>query len=139
MENAVPLEQVAADIDALVANDAAKRFEQLIPGQFIRRDRGGLTPKPAVEAAARRDKGALIGRERIEEGGYVGFPPVGVAELPHRYGVATQLAHNLVGARRHDVGIGESLFVMIFKRAEIPFPVQPEVQTNIEYLRRIER
>jgi hypothetical protein len=41
MENPVPLEEVAAHIDALVARDAAERLEQLIAGQLLRRDRGG--------------------------------------------------------------------------------------------------
>ena len=41
MENPVPLEEVATHIDALVARDAAKRLEQFIAGQLLRRDRGG--------------------------------------------------------------------------------------------------
>jgi hypothetical protein len=35
IENAAPLEEVAAYIDALMARDAAKRFEQLITGQLV--------------------------------------------------------------------------------------------------------
>ena len=110
MENAVPLEEIAADIDALVASDAAKRLEQLIAGQLLRRDRGGVARKPAVEPAARRDQRALVGRDRIQEGGDVGLPPVRVAELPHRFGVGAQLADDLVRTRRHNRGIAKRLF-----------------------------
>jgi hypothetical protein len=55
MENTVPLVEIAAHIDTLVARDAAKRLEQLITGQLLRRDRGDFARKPAVEPAARRD------------------------------------------------------------------------------------
>ena len=115
MENAVPLEEVATRIDALVAGDAAKRLEQLIAGQLLRRDRGGFTRKPAVEAAARRDQGALVGRNRIQEGGDVGLPPVCVAELPHRFRVGAKLAHNFVRTRCHNRGIAKRLLGMVFE------------------------
>ena len=49
MENAVALEQVAADIDALVAGDAAKRLEQLIAGELLGRDRRVVAFEPAIE------------------------------------------------------------------------------------------
>src|SRR5882724_7962979 len=79
MENAMPLEEVAAYVDALVARDAAKRLEQLIAGQLLRCDRAGFARKPAVEPTPRRDEGALVGRDRIQEGGDVGLPSVRVA------------------------------------------------------------
>ena len=75
MENIVPLEKIATHIDALMAGDAAERLEQLIAGQLLRRDRGGFARKPAVEPAARRDQGALVGRDRIQEGRDVGSLP----------------------------------------------------------------
>ena len=65
MKNAVPLEKVAAHIDALVARNTAKRLEQFIAGQLLWRDHGGLARKPAVEPAARRDEGAFVGSNRI--------------------------------------------------------------------------
>jgi hypothetical protein len=80
----VPLEEIAAHVDALVAGDAAKRLEQLIAGQLLRCDRAGFTRKPAVEPAARRNERALVGRDRIQEGGDVGLPSVRVTELPRR-------------------------------------------------------
>ena len=67
MENAVPLKQIAAHIDALMAGDAAKRFEDLISGQLLRRDRVGFARKPSVEAAARRNQRPLVCRDRIQE------------------------------------------------------------------------
>src|SRR5262249_22345304 len=92
MKNAVPLEEVAANIDALVARDAAKRLEQLVAGQLLRRDRGGFALKPAVKPAARRYQGLLVGRNRIQEGSDIRVPPVCVAELPDHFRVGAQLA-----------------------------------------------
>src|SRR5262249_37912554 len=132
MENAVPLEEIAADIDALVAGDAAERLEQLIAGQLLRRDRAAFARKPAVEPAARRDQGALVGRNRIQESGDVGPFPVRLAELPHYLEVGAQLADDFIRARRHNRGIAKRLLGMVFERAEIPFPVQTKIQACIE-------
>src|SRR5262249_17849678 len=96
------LEKIATHIHTLVAGDAAKRLEQLIAGQLWRRNRGGIAREPAVESAARRDQGALVGRDRIQESGDVGFPPVCLAELLHRFRISAQLARSLLRARRHD-------------------------------------
>ena len=133
------MEEVAADIDALVARDAAERFEQLIAGQLLRRDRGGVAREPAVEPATRRDQGALVGRNRIQEGSDVGLPPVRIAEMPYRFGVGAQLAHDFIRTRRHNLGIAKRLLGMIFERAEIPFPVQAKIQACTEYRRGVER
>ena len=42
MKDAVPLEQVAAEIDTLVTGDAAKRLEQAIAGLLRGRQRRGI-------------------------------------------------------------------------------------------------
>ena len=110
----VPLEEVAAHIDALVARDAAERLEQLIAGQLLRRDRGGFARKPAVEPAARCDQGALVGRNHIQEDSDVGLPPVRAVELPYRFGVGAQLAHDFVRTRGHNLGITKRPLGMVF-------------------------
>src|SRR6516162_8066301 len=53
MKDAVPLEQVAADIDALVTGDAAERLEQLIAGQLLGREGCGVAVEPTVEPPPR--------------------------------------------------------------------------------------
>ena len=139
MEDAASLEKVAAHIDALVAGDAAKRLEQLIAGELRRRDRVGVARKPAVESAARREERALVGRDRIQQGGSVGRPAIRVPELPHRFGVGAQLASDLVRARRHDRWIAKRLLGLLFERAESACPVQAKAQGYIEDRQRIGR
>ena len=56
MEDAMPLKQIAAHIDTLMAGDAAERFENLITGQLVRRHNVGFPGKPSVEAAVRRNQ-----------------------------------------------------------------------------------
>src|SRR3954470_23259685 len=53
MEYAVALEQVAADIYALMAGAAAQGFEQIVSVQFVRRERGGVSGEPPIETASR--------------------------------------------------------------------------------------
>jgi hypothetical protein len=45
----VPLVEIAAHIDALMASDAAQRLEQLITGELLRRDRGTIPGKPTIQ------------------------------------------------------------------------------------------
>ena len=92
MEYAVPLEEIAAHIDALMAGNAAERFENLITGQLLRRDRVGFALKPAVEAAARRNQRSFECDDRIQDSCGVRLAPVSVAKLRRRFGVGTQLA-----------------------------------------------
>src|SRR5262249_22459931 len=109
--------------DALVARNAAKRPEQLIPGKLLWRYHVSVARQPAVETAARRDERALVDRDRVQKGGNVGLPPVGVAELPHGFGVRAQLANDFVRTRRHNPRIAEGTLGLAFERAEIPCPV----------------
>src|SRR5262245_4498846 len=67
MEDAVALKEIASNIDALVASDAAKRLEQLIAGKLVRRDHGNFARKPGIEPASWRDQGKLVARKRIKE------------------------------------------------------------------------
>ena len=55
-KHTLPLEQVAADVDALMAGDAAKRLEQPVPLDLGRRQRGSVAAEPAVEPRSRRDR-----------------------------------------------------------------------------------
>src|SRR6516165_9839850 len=98
MEYAVALEQIAAQIHALVAGDAAERFEQLIAGKLLRGDRAGIAGKETVEPAARRDERALVCRDRVEQRAAVGLPAIGVAKLPHHVRVGPQLEQDLLDA-----------------------------------------
>src|SRR5581483_6667037 len=139
MENSMPLKHIAADIDALMASDAAERLENLITGQLFRRDRVGLAYQPSVEAAARCDERSLVCRDRIQYGGIVGLVFIGFAELFCHLGVGAQLIHGLFEARRHDRWIAEAALDSLLQRSDIPFPIQAKVQTCIEDRRRVER
>ena len=140
MENAMPLKQIAAHIDALMATDAAERFENLIAGQLLRRDRVGFARKPAVEAAARRNQRAFVCRDRIQHGSDVGLP------ARRRRGIGCTIS----GSARSLLTTSSALDAMIAglrrlfstpssSERNIPFPIQAKVQTYIEDRRRIER
>ena len=51
MIDALPLEQIAADIDTLMTGDAADRLELLIAVMLLGRQRRGVAAKPAIEPA----------------------------------------------------------------------------------------
>ena len=138
-EDAMPLKQIAAHIDTLMARDAAKRFENLITGQLVRRHRVGFPGKPPVEAAVRRDQRLFVCRDRIQHRRDVRLPSVGVAKLPDDFGVSAQLSDGFVNARRHNRRIAKTALYSFFQRPEIALPIQAEVQTHIEDRRRIER
>src|SRR6202008_4344539 len=55
MEDATPLEKVAADIHALMAGDAAERLEQLIALLLFGREGLPVSAEPTIEAACRRE------------------------------------------------------------------------------------
>lgn len=98
MEDAMPLKQIAAHIDTLMAGDAAERFENLVAGQLVRRQGVGFPGKPSVEAAVRRNQRPLVCRDRIQHSCEVRLPSVGVVKLPHDFGVSTQFAEDFVNA-----------------------------------------
>src|SRR6185503_5073459 len=98
MEDAVPLEEIATHIDALMAADAAERFEYLIAGQLQRSDRIGFARKPSVETTTRRNEGSFICRDSIQHGSGIGLTSVSVTELPHGLRVGPQFADGLLHA-----------------------------------------
>ena len=79
MENAVPLEKIAANIHPLVAGYAAQGFKELIAGQLLWRNRAGFACQPSIEGAARRNKRPLVCRDRIQDSGGPGIVPFELA------------------------------------------------------------
>src|SRR5260370_17574710 len=74
-EDSLPLEEIAADVDTLMARAAAERFEQLIAAQFLRRKRRRIAAEPAVEPASRRKQRSLKGRQGVQKVGAIRPPP----------------------------------------------------------------
>src|SRR5215471_21333474 len=67
MKDAVPLEQVTADIDTLVTRYAAERLEQLVAVLLLRRQRRAISGEPTVEPTPRCHERPLVGSDRIQE------------------------------------------------------------------------
>ena len=66
VKDAEPLKQIAADIHALMAGDAAVVLEQLVAALFLWRDGIALPAQVAVKARIGRDQRTLEGREGIQ-------------------------------------------------------------------------
>src|SRR5262249_17823650 len=79
-KDAVPLEEIATDIDPLMAGDAAERLEQAIAFLLLGTERRALAAEPAVEPASRRQQTALVRGDRVEEARSVRRAPIGRAE-----------------------------------------------------------
>src|SRR5215469_12732052 len=117
MEDAMPLEQIATHVYALVAGNAAQRLEQPIAGQLLRRDGAGVASEPAIEAAARRNERALKNSDGVQETIAVRPVSVGLSELPHLVWIRPQLAQDLLDARRHNGRIAKRLLDFEVERA----------------------
>ncbi len=81
MKDAVALVHVAADIDPLVARDAAERLEQPVAGELLRCDRAGVAAEPEIEPAPRRQQRPLVGRNGGEDSCAVHLAPIGLVKL----------------------------------------------------------
>jgi len=105
MEDPVPLEQIAADIHALMAGDAAQRLEQAIPFLFLRRERTRVALQPAIESAAWRHQGSLEARQRIHNRVGIGPATIGSGEFPVQTGVGTEFLCEFGNIGPHDLGV----------------------------------
>src|SRR4051812_25067783 len=81
MEYAVALEQIAANIYALMAGDAAQGFEQTVSVQFVRRERGGVSSEPAIETASWCHQRSLKTCDGVDDVVHVRGAAIGGQEL----------------------------------------------------------
>src|SRR5271166_3552495 len=137
MEDTVPLKQVAADVHALVARDAAQRLEQLIAGELLRRNRAGVALKPAIEAAARRRQRTLESGDSVQQVVVVGPASISVSEPLHDVGVSPQLANDFFDARPHELRTANPVLDLALERAKVALPIQTKAQNRIEYCQRV--
>src|SRR5258708_779587 len=105
MEDAMTLEQIAADIDALVTGDEAERLEQLVAGQLVRRERGRIAAEPPVEAAFGGRQRPLVSGDGIQESRTIRLAPIGIAKLTREIRDDPDPRENVVDGRAHDSGI----------------------------------
>src|SRR5215471_1767521 len=132
MEDTRPLEEVAADIHALMAGDAADRLEQLIALLLVVREGLPVSAEPTIEAACRREQRSLIGRDRIEHAVAVRHMSVGAAEPTHHFRIRSQPAKDLIDARCHGARIGERSLSLRLEGAKPPLPAEPEAERGVE-------
>ena len=81
MKDAVALVHVAADIDPLVARDAAERLEQPVAGELLRGDRAGVAAEPEIEPTPGRQQRPLVGRNGGEDSRAVHLAAIGLAKF----------------------------------------------------------
>src|SRR5215472_18319812 len=132
MKDALPFEQIAADIDALMAGAAAERFEQSVAFEFGLRNRRPVAAKPAIKSCSRRDQRSFEGDHRVEKALRVGLAPVSGTEPINHSGIGVQLANHIFDAAAHVDGVFERRYDMLCGRAEVAFPIKPEVQDGVE-------
>src|SRR5262249_16164169 len=102
MEDTRPLEEVAADIHALMAGDAAERLAQLIALLLVVGEGLPVSAEPTIEAACRREQRPLIGRYRVEHAVAVRHVSVSLLELTYHLRIRCQLTKGFPNARCHD-------------------------------------
>ena len=91
-EDAEALEEVAANIHALMAGDAAVILEERVTPLLLGRQCTGLTTQPAVKTGVPSKQRALKARQRIEHLGRLEVVPVGVGESFAVSRIGAQLA-----------------------------------------------
>src|SRR5882762_11418476 len=102
MEYAMPLEEIAADIYALVAGTTSQRLEEPISIQFVCRQRGRIAREPMIEPAAGRHESSLKAGDGVRNICSVGPAAVGSGELPTHAGIRFKLIHNFGSAGAHN-------------------------------------
>nr|WP_287234043.1 hypothetical protein [Mesorhizobium sp.] len=132
------LKQIAADIGALMACDAAIRLEQLIAMLLVRRDGVALALEMAVETGVGRDQRALKDGQGVEHIRPVGSRAVERHESPRIVRVGAQFRQQFFPARVHQPVIEQDCLVLLLDSAEIAAPVQPEIECCAEDGRRVE-
>ena len=132
MKDAVPLEQVAADIDPLMTGNAAERLEQLIAAQLFGRQRCGIAAQPAVEPASGGHQRSLIGRDGIQEARTVRGVPVGGSELTPCLRLSIQLFENRVDACPQALRTFQRCLGVRLERTKFPFPVETKAENRVE-------
>jgi hypothetical protein len=138
-KNALPFEQIAADIDALMTGTATERLEQAIAFEFIGRQRRGIAAKPAVEPAPRGQQRPLEGHKRVEKAVALGRTSISGAEIPDEVRIGVQLPDDLVDAGVQIDGIFERGFHLHVQRTEIALPIQPVIERGVEDRQRVEK
>src|SRR5262249_54079227 len=137
-EDAESLEQIAADIRALMAGDAAVGLEQLIAAPLLRTDGIALAGEPAIERRARRQQGTLEGGEAGQAERWRRRRALGRGELVLVRLIGLQLRNQRLPARAHQPRIEQDGFGLLLQRAEIAAPIEPEAQRCVEDRGRIE-
>ncbi len=135
----MPLEKIAADIDALVTGDASERFEQPIPFQLAGRQRGGVSRQPTIESAAWRYQGSFKADDGIHDIGGIGAAAIGGHELPEHVGIGGELFHELGQAGGHDPGAFQRCFGIRLQGAQFSLPTETEVERGVEQGKGVER
>ncbi len=139
MKDPMPLEQVAADIDALVTGCAPKRFELPVSVDLVVRQGRRIAAEPAVEPAAGRQQGPLECGKGFKQSGGVRVASERGAKPADHLRVQLQLADRVFDAAAHDPGVLDQRLRLILKGAEAAFPVEPEAERRIEDGAGIER
>lgn len=137
-EDPEALEEVAADIRALVAGDAAERREPAIALLLVPRNRVARPAEKAVEARVRGDERALIGGERVQHRLPLGRRAVDRLESFEVARIGAQLGEQLVPTGVHDARVEQDRLVLLLESSKVAAPVEAEVEGSVEDGRRVE-
>ena len=121
-----------------MARDATERLEQLVPGELLGGDRVDVAFEPPIEPAPGREEGPLVGRDGVDKSRAIQLAAKGFAKLTSDIRVGPQSSHRFLHARSHDLRFAQVLLDLVFKRANIAFPVEAEVRRGIEHGRDVQ-
>src|SRR6202453_4555974 len=118
MKYPMALVHIAADVDPLMARDAAERFEQLIAGELLGGDRVDVALEPPIKSAAGREQGPLIARNGSEQCRAIWLAAKGCTKLTGDIRVGPQFVQRFLHTRPHSVRFVQGLLDLAFKRAK---------------------
>src|SRR6516165_803370 len=133
MKDAVPLKQVAPDIDTLVTGNTAERLEQPVAVLLLGRERRGIPAEPTVEPASGGQQRPLVGGDRIQEARTVRLVPVGLAKLAPHLGISAQPFDNFVDACPHPPRIFQRNRGLFLECSEIALPTEAKAERRVEH------
>ncbi len=133
------LEQIAADIDALVARRAADPSEQVVARPLRARDGAGVAAQPAVEAAVRGEEGALEAVDRVDHRLPVGHAAVGGLEHRGEHRVVADRVEDPRPGAAQEFGPRQGELGLLAQARDVAGPAQPEAERRVEGRRRVAR
>src|ERR1700730_1673752 len=139
MEYSMPLEEIAADIDALVTGDTSQGFEQPISIQLVARQCGCISFQPTIEPAVWRYECSFKTDEGIGDVSGVRAAAVGGSEFPPHVGIRGEFFDDFRHAGAHELRVFQRSFGVRLEGANVSLPTEAKIERGVEYRGSVKR